>query len=147
MTDCLRRLRQLGYRVGFDGHAIHYRYIGLGSPPENEARALLDELRRQKATVLEILRQEADAGWPPESYEAEARFGVPEARLYPLLNHMVLTPEGPGRLLQVLAPEAVVALAHEPERTRRFPYDLIRPSVPRDGTGPPGERGKGEQPA
>lgn len=142
MTDCLRRMRQMGYRVVLVDNTIYYRYMGSGSPPESEARALLDELRRQKAAVLQALRQEAESGWPLESYEAEARFGVPEARLYPFLNRVVLTPEGPGTLLQVLAPEAVVALAHDRERTRRFPFDRVRPVAASFGGRLPEDLGK-----
>ena len=37
-----------------------------------------------------------ESRWPPECLAAERKFSVPAAKLYPLLNHQVLTPEGPG---------------------------------------------------
>ena len=53
--------------------------------------------------------------WPAECLEAEQRFGQRSARLFPLLGRVVSTPQGRGRLIQVLGETAAVILDSEPE--------------------------------
>jgi hypothetical protein len=49
-------------------------------------------------------RSEAAQGpWPPESLEAERRFGRGHARLFPFLGKRVWTPQETGILLSVFA--------------------------------------------
>lgn len=57
--------------------------------------------------------------WPPECLAAERKFRIPAAKLYPLLDHVVLTPAGAGILLQVFDDRVSVHLKGEP-RTREF---------------------------
>ena len=57
--------------------------------------------------------------WPPECLASERKFRIPAAKLYPLLDHKVLTPAGAGILLQVFSDRVQVHLKGEP-RTREF---------------------------
>ena len=57
--------------------------------------------------------------WPPECLAAERKFRVPSAKLYPLLDHVVLTPEGAGVLLRVFAGHVTVHFKGD-SRTREF---------------------------
>ena len=83
------------------------RYYPASRVPE----PLVEELRHRKAEVLELVGLE---GWPRESLDAVQRFGVPYARLFPLLNHRVETPTGAGLLLQVFAERVAIVLDSEP---------------------------------
>ena len=67
--------------------------------------------------------------WPPECLAAERKFRVPSAKLYPLLNHLVLTPEGAGILLQVFDDRVQVHFESEAP-TREFRPEQI--AVPDD---------------
>ena len=69
------------------------------------------------------------APWPPECLAAERKFGVPSARLYPLLDHVVLTPEGAGVLLQVFKQYVRVHFDGE-HKTRQFRPEQI--AIPAD---------------
>lgn len=121
-------LRRLGYRIELDGDDIVCRFIGIGHEPDRKRVVpLLQELKAGKAEAMARLRREAAEGWPPESFEAEARFGHRAARLYPFLGRRVLTPHGPGVLHQVLEARCQVAVGPDPERTIEVPADLVRP--------------------
>lgn len=92
-------------------------------PPEvDEALAIL---RAHKAEALRLLRASA---WPPECLVAERKFRIPSAKLYPLLNHLVLTPKGAGTLLQVFSDRVTVHFKGEP-RTREFRPEEIAVSA------------------
>jgi len=59
---------------------------------------------------------------------AERKFGVPSAKIYPLLNHLVLTPEGAGILLQVFHDRVQVHFKGE-HQTRKFrPGEIVIPA-------------------
>lgn len=51
---------------------------------------------------------ETRINWPAECIEAEQRFGVPHARLFPLIGHEVITPSGRGVLIQVFPRQVTV---------------------------------------
>ena len=71
---------------------------------------IIEQLRRSKEGVLTLLE-----GWPSECLDAEQRFGQRSARLFPLLGRAVSTPQGRGRLLQVLGSTAAIILDADPE--------------------------------
>jgi hypothetical protein len=125
VTDLLQvvsRLEKTGGRLALDGDRIHYA-IPAG---DSEAHNLLDELRKHRTAVKELLRERltGDNGWPPESRDAEWRFGQPHAKLFPFLGRKVRTPSGPGTLLQVFAERVRVLLDSELSRCSFF-----RPSL------------------
>jgi hypothetical protein len=66
-----------------------------------------------------------DAGWPEESLDAEARFGQPQARLYPFIGKRVWTARGAGVLLQVFADKCEI---HQDgaDRTVRVPFGEVK---------------------
>ena len=131
----LDELRRLGYRIQLDGENIICRFIGPGKPDREQVVPLLQELKAGKAEAVAQLRCEAAEGWPPESFEAEARYGHRTARLYPLLGQQVLTPHGPGRLRRIseirlrLLTEfrCEVLLDDDPKRPMELPADLVQP--------------------
>lgn len=121
-------LRRLGYRIELDGEEVVCRFVGIGQKPDREQVVLLLlELKAGKAEAVVQLRREASEGWPPESFEAEARFGHRTARLYPFLGRQVLTPYGPGVLHQVIEARCQVAIEGREDRTVEVPADLVRP--------------------
>lgn len=71
--------------------------------------------------------QVEEAAWPPESLDAQRRFGKPHAKLFPFLGRKVRTPSGPGTLLQVFAERATVALDSELSRCAFFRPAEIEP--------------------
>ena len=59
---------------------------------------------------------------------AEEKFGVRSAWLYPFLGHMVSTPKGSGKLIQVFSGRASVLFrgqGKENDRVEMFSPDLI----------------------
>lgn len=89
---------------------------------------LIPELVEHKAEILKLLQGEA---WPVECLDSERRFGKPHARLFPLLDQTVETPQGPGRLLQVFAERVAVELTHSPGYVVHFlPEEVSPPGVP-----------------
>lgn len=67
------------------------------------------------------------SNWPPESMEAERRFGQPHARLFPFLGRKVRTPRGPGTLVQIFADRATVVLDSELSRCNWFHPKEVEP--------------------
>ena len=51
----LSDLAVIGYEIFLEGDNIHYRYRKSGNPPDT-VRPLIDELRRCKAEVMNILK-------------------------------------------------------------------------------------------
>jgi hypothetical protein len=98
---------------------------------------LLAELRARKAEILCLLQSEGKHlaattdGWPPESLDAERRFGCWHARLYPFLGKTVSTPCGAGRLVQVFPERASVILPGEAQVGVFLPEDLWPLGAPR----------------
>lgn len=117
--DAARILQQFethGVTLRVDGEAVFLRPRGV-APPE-----LVKEARQNKADLVALLssslsrREPAPAAedpervdWPAECLEAERRFGVPQARLYPLIGLTVhVVDYGLARLVQVLGQTAAV---------------------------------------
>jgi len=71
--------------------------------------------------------QAKEAAWPPESLDAEQRFGQPHARLFPFIGRKVRTPAGPGTLLQVFSDRVTVLLDSELGRCSFFSPGEIEP--------------------
>jgi hypothetical protein len=67
------------------------------------------------------------APFPPESLDAESKFGRPSARLFPFFNKTVHTPKGPGVLHQVLGERCRVALDCDPKRMEEFFAEEVLP--------------------
>lgn len=76
----------------------------------------VEALRQHRAEAVRLLQASAGS---EESLAAERKFNIPTAKLYPLLDHLVLTPEGAGILLQVFDDRVQVHLKGE-RRTREF---------------------------
>jgi hypothetical protein len=91
-----------------------------GSPPAKEARQATNSVEKFSARRTEI-------GWPPESRDAERRFGQPHARLFPFIGRKVRTPGGPGTLLQVFADRVTVLLDSQLARCSYFSPGQIKP--------------------
>ena len=102
-------------------------------PTPAEVDRALDVLREHKPEALTLLGRQSEPTpgpqWPPECLAAERKFGVPSARLYPLLDHVVLTPEGAGVLLQVFQQYVLVHFDGE-HKTRQFRPEQI--AIPAD---------------
>lgn len=62
-----------------------------------------------------------------EMWNSQQRFGHKAARLYPLLDRMVRTQEGPGRLWQVLGGRAGVVLDKDPKRVTFVSVEDVKP--------------------
>ncbi|WP_324718205.1 hypothetical protein U7230_07060 [Carboxydochorda subterranea] len=88
-------------------------------------------LTAHKAAILALLQQESQ--WPPQCREAERLYHrppvleAPHAKLFPLVGQRVLTPRGPGVLLQAFAGQATVALESDPNHAAIFEPQEIRP--------------------
>ena len=131
MSNVLRivsRLEQVGGKLLLTGDRIEYTI-----PKSNqEAQALLAELRKHREGVTELLRQrthESGENWPPESQEAVRKFGQSHARLFPFIGHKVRTPEGPGTLIQVFAGQVTVLLDCELDKCAWFHPKEVTPVV------------------
>jgi hypothetical protein len=100
--ELLAEVEALGIVVSLDHEYLRLR------PRSRLTPDLIEDLRAHKAELLGLveLRQ-----WPRESRDAVRRFGVPHARLYPLLRKQVTTPRGRGRLVAVFTDRAIVNLA------------------------------------
>jgi hypothetical protein len=107
--ELLETLRQAGAEVFAVGDRLRVR------APRG---VVTDEIRRCLAEHKPQLLAELSTapGWPPECLDAERRFRMPHARLFPLLGGPVTTPAGPGELLQVFADRAAVRLDADPGR-------------------------------
>ena len=114
-VELLSELRALDVELAVSGDRLRYRPADALSPD------LLADLQALKPELIELLR------WPEASLDYLERFQVPEARLYPFLDRPVTTPEGRGRLLQVIAPHAVVALERDPGRAVFFFWKEVHP--------------------
>jgi hypothetical protein len=126
-TEVVSRIEELGGYLALDvDGSIRY-----GVPKDSrEAHELLARLREHRERVAEFLRQRAhESGehWPPESLDAERRFGQPHARLFPFIGRKVRTPGGPGVLLQVFAELVTVALDSELSKCAVFVPGEIEP--------------------
>ncbi len=86
----------------------------------------MEAIRQHRDEALRLLQSSA---WSPECLAAGRKFNIPSAKLYPLLNHLVLTPEGAGILLQVFDDRVQVHFESE-ARTREFRPEQI--AVPDD---------------
>ena len=88
------------------------------------------EVRRLKALAGTPVRAEpqpspvSGSPWSPVSLAAERKFRIPAAKLYPLLDHVVLTPAGAGILLKVFDERVQVHLNGK-RRTREFRPEQI----------------------
>ena len=129
VTQALHAIESVGGRVRLEGDRIRCRIPDPTPQPVAEA---VEILRRQKPVALELLGRRSgttpETQWPPKCLASERKFRVPAAKLYPLLDHVVLTPEGAGVLLQVFADRVQVHFQGEP-RTREFrPDDIAIPA-------------------
>ena len=110
-------------------------------PPELEVALATIREHRDEALVLITApgpspepRTETDpeqphgAPWPPECLAAQRKFGVPSARLYPFLDHVVMTPEGPAKLLQVFKRYVRVHFNGEPKTREYRPEQIAIPA-------------------
>jgi hypothetical protein len=73
------------------------------------------------AELVDLL---AADGWPPESLDADRRFGRWHARLYPFIGRTVSTPRGAGRLVQIFPKRASVILPAEEQIGVFLPAEL-----------------------
>ena len=125
VTQAVHAIESVGGRVRLKGDRIRCRIPDPTPEPVTEA---VEVLRRHKPEALALLGRQSgpdpEPQWPPECLAAERKFRIPSAKLYPLLNHLVLTPEGAGILLQVFCDRVQVHFKGEP-RTREFKPETI----------------------
>ncbi len=112
LTAAIAEIQRVG-KLTVEGQVIH---CDAPDPAPPEVSQAIGVLRQNKDEALRLLRALA---WPPECLAAERKFGVPSAKLYPLLNHLVLTPEGAGVLVQVFQQYVRVHFDGE-HKTRQF---------------------------
>jgi hypothetical protein len=91
---------------------------------------LLASIKEHKPDIIRALAHTTaacgdDYLWPPESIAAEHRFGQPHAKWFPLIGRKVLTPTGPGTLLQVFADRVTVLLDSDLGKCAFFSPDQI----------------------
>jgi hypothetical protein len=139
-------LEQKGIRLRIEGENLKLQAPADKVPgPDTIAR-----LKENKGAVLEYLRQREPPReiqfssfpdyrgwktgkleiWPPESLDAERRFGQPHAKLFPFIGRKVRTPAGPGTLLQVFAERVTVLLDSELSKCAWFPPGEVEPASP-----------------
>lgn len=116
--ELLAQVEALGVVVMLDERDLVLR------PRSRLTPELVEQLRAHKSELLDLVELQ---GWPEESRDAVRRFGCSCARLYPFLGGKILTPEGPGRLLQVVGERVTVVLDTDPDRTRFFLPSEVRP--------------------
>ncbi len=113
-------------RVKFPEQEIHLKPGQPVELPEEHARKLLakagDRVRVAASPCV------SEGSWPSECLASELKFGTYEARLYPLLQRMVRTPQGPGKLVQVFAGRAAVILTSQPEAVCFLDPCSVRPA-------------------
>ena len=80
-SGLLSALAVFGYEIFLEGNNIKYRYQKTGNPPES-VRQLIDELRRCKAEVVNILRMD-NIITPPEKTHPGANTTVIWRNPYP----------------------------------------------------------------
>ncbi len=123
-------IESAGGRVRLEGDRLLCR---IPEPTPTPVAVAVEVLRRHRPEVLALLGRQSgpapETGWPPECLAAERKFGVPSARLYPFLNRVVLTPEGPAKLLQVFTWRVRVHIAGE-DKTREYRPEQI--AIPAD---------------
>jgi len=112
----LATLGRLAFTVAVDGADLLVK-----GPPSAMTPDLEEAIRDHKAELVELV---AADGWPPESLDAERRFGRWHARLYPFIGRTVSTPLGAGRLVQVFQERASVILPGEAQVGVFLPEDL-----------------------
>ena len=145
--EILAELRGAGALVEARGDVLHVEAAPGTLTPDR-----LRSLRELKPALLRLLAPSgvvgslggalqapskvvAGDGWPPESLDAEQRFGCWHARLYPFIGKTVSTPRGAGRLVQVFPDRASVILPGEAQVGVFLPDELWplgrpRPVVP-----------------
>ena len=97
--------------------------VRLPDPIPPALEPAVEAIRQHRAEAVRLLLLQAPA-WSPACLAAECKFRIPAAKLYPLLNHLVLMPDGAGILLQVFDDRVQVHIKGEP-RTREFrPEDI-----------------------
>ena len=119
----IEKLKALNYTFSVQRDAsIKYKFHGLPPTPK-EAMALLAEVISNKVAAIAYLR----IVWPPESMEAERKFGVGPPRLYPFINQTISTPLGYGKLCQVGDEIARVSLLKQPKHMVSLPWIDVWP--------------------
>ena len=88
----------------------------IDAPTGTLTPAHIDNLKRHKREVLELVASKEEVSWPQECLDSEKRFGQAHAKLFPLLGEGVWTPHGPGVLLQVFAGSTGVLLESNPDQ-------------------------------
>lgn len=116
--ELLAEVESLGVVVTLDHRDLVLR------PKSRLTPQLVERLRTHKPELLDLLELRT---WPEASRDAVRRFGQSCARLYPFIGREVETPQGRGRLLQVLQERATVVLDVEPDRAKFFIPSEVRP--------------------
>lgn len=118
-------LRSMGFvLLAVDGEIRHRSEAELRPP---EADDLLAEVMRRKEEAVAYL----SIPWPQVCRESEWKFGHAPARLYPMLNKVVSTPQGRGTLWQVGSERVGVVLNRQPGKVTFMPFWDVRPIVRR----------------
>ena len=114
-AELLIQLEDLGIAIQADDSLLRLK------PKSKITPELIEGLCQHKADLLELL------AWPRECLECERRFGQPHARLFPLIDRMVMTPSGRGRLIQVFADRVVVVLKTGGQAEYLLPQEIAPP--------------------
>jgi hypothetical protein len=117
-AEILAHVEALGVVVTLDREDLVLR------PRSRLTPELVEQLRAHKAEIQGLVELQS---WPEASRDAVRRFGLAVARLYPFLGRTILTPDGPGRLLQVFPERATVVLDARPETATFYLPAELRP--------------------
>ena len=98
-----------------------------GEIPERGTAVTDDRTLTAAQRVCNSATMPEETHWPPESLDAEPRFGKPHAKLFPFIGRKVRTPTGVGTLLQVFANRVTVVLDSEVSRCSFFMPAQIEP--------------------
>jgi hypothetical protein len=124
VADILAELSSRGVAVRVDGEVLRLRPK---AALDDDLQARVKDHKREIIHVLTKSKPADGESWPPESIDAERRFGQPHARLFPFLGRKVRTPSGPGTLIQIFADRATVILDSELQKCAVFRPERIEP--------------------
>ena len=136
-SGLLSDLATIGYEIFLEGGHVKLRYQKSGNPPDT-VRPLIDELRKYKAEVVNILKmgsidaptEESEpqsnvkAIWPPDVQSLVDWFMIQEAPVEPFLLEPHLRVVGPGKFFESLRREIETGLRGPRARLGALQSDL-----------------------
>ena len=126
MTEVAALVAQLSARgvlIEATGNNLH-----IDAPQGVITPTILESLRERMNEIFELLSL-----WPKACLETERCFGSRHARLFPLIDKQVQTPEGWGILWRVFTYSAGVVLESRPQQVTFMEPEQVLPMGYKDG--------------